>query len=195
MNEQTDQDKSAAYHDAGHLVAAHSLGLPYSGKRAISIIATEDYRGVFVHRNILRPDEIYTNEDRARLKMERLAVAKLAGIEAQRGYDPKSVNYGDGAPGAHWDGVSDYHEAVDLISHFVGPIEELEAYFNLLRIRARNLIQSKWLYVEAIAERLFEKKALSAIEAKQVISETTQARVSAALRDRKATTAVTAEYN
>jgi hypothetical protein len=87
------------------------------------------------------------------------------------------VDYGDGSPGGHWDGVSDYHEAISLIEHFVGSNEELEAYLSLLRIRAKDLIGSNWQYVEAIAERLLEKKTLSAVEAKQVISTVIRANV------------------
>lgn len=177
LSQGTNQDNCVAYHEAGHLIAAHRLGLPFSGKQAISIIEAEDYRGVFIHKNILQPDEVYTNPDRARLKMERLVVSKLAGIEAQRSFDPNSVDCGDGLPGGHWDGVSDYHDAIGLIDHFVGSNEELEAYLNLLRIRARNLVASNWPYIEAIAERLLEKKTLSAADARQVISAVIQASV------------------
>src|ERR1035437_176236 len=80
-----------AFHESGHLVTAYRCGISFAGRKAITIVPSEDYAGVFTHRNILRREaEKLDDSDRSRLKMERLVEVCLGGIEAQRRYDPRA---------------------------------------------------------------------------------------------------------
>ena len=105
------------------MVAAHRTGIPMSGRVVLSIVPDEGSRGRLIHKMILKEKDLYSiNRDRARLKMERIVVTAFAGIEAQRRYNPNSIDYGDkSAAFGNWDGGSDYHEAANLISSFTGP--------------------------------------------------------------------------
>ena len=92
-----------AYHEAGHCVAAYRLRIPFSGRNAVTIVPSEDYCGLFVHKNILRGTNLeWDNSDRSRLKMERIVQVCLGGIEAQRRYDASSIRYGEEY--GDWDG-------------------------------------------------------------------------------------------
>lgn len=167
-----------AFHEAGHLMAAYRLRIPFTGRKAITIVPSEDYEGVFIHRNILRGAALESdNSDRSRLKMERLVQVCLGGIEAQRRYDPASVRYGENF--GDWDGGDDYHQAINLIDYFTSGPRESEAYLELLRIRTENLVIAgcNWECIEAVAKGLLQQKTLSAKEAVNIIQATVAAPV------------------
>ncbi len=173
-NQAVADERVVAYHEAGHCVAAYRLRIPFTGRKALTIIPTEAHSGCFVHHNILKNLE-WDNSDRNRLKMERNVQALLAGIEAQCRYDETSITYGEGF--GNWDGGPDYHEAINLVSCFASPDpKETELYIELLRLRTRNMIQQdhNWKCICAIADALIQKKVLSAREAIAIIQETIQ---------------------
>ena len=173
-NQATADERAVAYHEAGHCVAAYRLRIPFTGRKALTIIPTDEYSGRLVHHNILKNLE-WDNYDRNRLKMERNVQALLAGIEAQRRYDETSITYGEGF--GNWDGGPDYHEAINLVSCFASADpKETELCMELLRLRTRNLIQQdhNWKCICAIADALIQKKVLSAREAIAIIQETIQ---------------------
>ena len=146
----------------------------FTGRKALTIIPTDDYSGRFVHHNILKNLE-WDNSDRNRLKMERNVQALLAGIEAQRRYDETSITYGEGF--GNWDGGPDYHEAINLVSCFASADpKETELCMELLRLRTRNLIQQdhNWKCICALSDALMERKVLSAKEAIAIIQGTIQ---------------------
>jgi hypothetical protein len=165
-------DRAVAYHEAGHCVAAYRLRIPFTGRKALTIIPTEAYSGCFVHHCILKNDVEWDASDRNRLKMERTVQALLAGIEAQRRYDETSISYGDGF--GNWDGGPDYHEAVNRVGYFTSGPKEIELYIELLRLRVQNLVQLdfNWKCICAIADALMQKKVLSAKEAIAIIQGT-----------------------
>lgn len=167
---------AVAYHEAGHYVAANRLGLPIAGRTVLTIIPGEDYLGLFVHRSILSNLDEDTS-DRSRLKMERTVQVMLAGIEAQRHFDPASVRYGETY--GDWDGGSDYHEAIGLLYKFTSGTNETEAYLELLRIRAENLVRGymNWRYIQAVAVALCRERTLSASGAKRIMQDTTLATI------------------
>jgi hypothetical protein len=172
-NNQVEADERAvAYHEAGHCVAAYRLRIPFTGRKALTIIPTEAYSGCFVHHCILKNDVEWDASDRNRLKMERTVQALLAGIEAQRRYDETSISYGDGF--GNWDGGPDYHEAVNRVGYFTSGPKEIELYIELLRLRVQNLVQLdfNWKCICAIADALMQKKVLSAKEAIAIIQGT-----------------------
>jgi hypothetical protein len=170
-NQAAADERVVAYHEAGHCVAAYRLRIPFTGRKALTIIPTDEYSGRLVHHNILKNLD-WDNSDRNRLKMERSVQALLAGIEAQRRYDETSIRYGDGF--GNWDGGPDYHEAVNQVSYFTSGSEERELYIELLRFRAQNLVQLdfNWKCICAIADALMQKKVLSAKEAIAIIQRT-----------------------
>ena len=173
-NQAAADKRIVAYHEAGHCVAAYRLRIPFTGRKALTIIPTEAYSGCFVHHNILKNLD-WDNSDRSRLKMERNVQALLAGIEAQRRYDETSITYGEGF--GNWDGGPDYHEAVNLVSCLASADpKETELYMELLRLRTQNLIQQdhNWKCIGAIADALMQKKVLSAQRAIAIIQGTIQ---------------------
>jgi len=173
-NQAAADERVVAYHEAGHCVAAYRLRIPFTGRKALTIIPTDEYSGRLVHHNILK-NLLWDNSDRNRLKMERNVQALLAGIEAQRRYDETSITYGEGF--GNWDGGPDYHEAMNLVSCFASADpKETELYMELLRLRTRNLIQQdhNWKCICALSDALMEKKVLSAKEAIAIIQGTIQ---------------------
>lgn len=164
-----------AYHEAGHCVTAYRLRIPFSGRNAVTIVPSEDYSGLFVHKNILRAANLeWDSSDRSRLRMERTVQVCLGGIEAQRRYDASSIRYGEEY--GDWDGGYDYHEAVDLIGFFSSGPKEIELYLELLRFRTEQLVNAEfnWKCIEALAKVLLQKKSLSDKEALSVIQAATR---------------------
>lgn len=174
VDEHTEADEGGiAHHEAGHLIAACSLRIPFNGRRAITIVPSDTYDGAFIYKNILLGADLeWDTSDRNRLKMERVVQVSLAGIEAQRHYEPSSIRYGDGF--GDWDGGDDYHRAINLLNYFTSGTRETEAYLELMRIRSQNLIQKphNWKCIGALADALLIKKTLSAKEARKVVDTT-----------------------
>jgi hypothetical protein len=157
----------AAHHESGHVFMAWRNRLPFRGRKAVTIIPTPDYDGYFDSNAILRGDT-----ERDRLKMEKMVLGLLAGVAAQRYYDPSSVCYGESA--GDWDGGDDYHQAVDLVSHFTGGTEQTEKYLAWLQVRAQDLVQNadNWACIKSLANALLEEKTLSAKRVVEVIQTT-----------------------
>jgi hypothetical protein len=65
------------------------------------------------------------------------------GIKAQRKYNPRSLR--------SYHGSSDYLQAVELLQYFVGSPEELNLYFRLLRVRARQDVEQLWPAIKTLA--------------------------------------------
>lgn len=173
MTVDTPVEDIVAHHEAAHLVAAHRLRIPFSGRRVITIIPSEDYSGRFTHKNIfVSQDGCFRDNDHWRLKMERIVQVALAGIEAQRYLDPSAIRYGEFY--GDWDGGDDYHQAIDLIDRFSSGNIETEAYLELLRIRTQNLVTgpANWACIRAIAASLVQSRFLSAPQAVSIIRQT-----------------------
>lgn len=153
--------ESVAYHEVGHAIAARHHEIPFA-KMALTIVPGDDYSGRL--QIVMRGChwDVDTS-DRARMKMERLAQAYLAGIAAQRHHRPSSVR------GYH--ASDDYRKVDDFIHYFVHSQEEHHAYFKLLKIRTQDLFERPdiWAQVEALAAALLERKTLSANEAAEII--------------------------
>ena len=160
--------ETVAYHEVGHAIAAqyHEIRL---AKMALTIVPGDDYSGRL--QIVVRGChwDVDTS-DRARMKMERLAQAFLAGIAAQRHHRPSSVR------GYH--ASYDYREVNQFIRYFVKSQEEHDAYFKLLKIRTQDLFRRPdiWAKVEALAAALLERKTLSANEIAE-INQATSARL------------------
>jgi hypothetical protein len=156
-------EESTAYHEAGHLVAAYFLGVPFA-KIAVTIVPDEGSSGRFMDRLMFSTGELeFGSSDRTKLKAERLAQVCLSGMAAQRRYRPSSV--------PSWHPTGDYRQAHDLISSISGSPEETQAYLNLILVRASMMFDDpyRWRCVEAVAAGLIEKKTLFRREAVSLI--------------------------
>jgi hypothetical protein len=156
--------ESTAYHEAGRVVAAYFLRIPF-GKIAATIGADEagESSGSFVNRLMLTVGELEWKSDRTRLKAERLAQVCLAGMVAQRRYRPSSV--------PSWHSRTDNEMAHVLVSAISGSQEEVKAHLNLIMVRAQMMFADphRWKCVTAIADALVEKKTLSREDAVTLI--------------------------
>jgi hypothetical protein len=160
------QLKATPYHDAGHAVVAYSLDIELE-EEALIIKPPADYAGLFVYRNPLSHFSLDVEiSDESRLKAERVVQVLLAGIEAQRRHRTSCVR--------QWHALSDYQNAVDVISYFAPDRRETEAYIKLLGIRVQIMFDDPipWKCVEAIATVPLDRKTLSGQEAINIIRAT-----------------------
>lgn len=104
------------------------------------------------------------SDDKQRLLAEKEAVVAFAGPAAQRKFNPRTVR--------HVQGYRDRHHAIDLIENFVDSNEELEAYLKLLNIRARQLVEKWWPFVEVLANALLERRTISGRKATEILQRT-----------------------
>jgi hypothetical protein len=160
--------RATAYHEAGHAMAAWYFEIPFGkGKHVLSIVPEGTTQGHFLSKYILRGRRLEVSTTGAdRLKMERVVVVLLAGMVAQRKHRPSSVR--------SWQGSSDFHSAVNLVSYFAASGRETEAYLKLLRIRAELTLErpGAWECVEAIATALLDRKTLCAKEVVEIVQAT-----------------------
>ena len=72
----------------------------------------------------------------------------------------------------HFHGEGDYSQAGELLLRVAGNIEEREAYFRLIEIRAKNftLNPAKWLQIQALTEELLLRNELSQKEIKNLLT-------------------------
>ena len=155
--------QSSAYHEAGHAVVAwyHNINL-----EVISLGAPDDEMGRTRHVTPLQGvDTAWGTTVADRIRMERLVGVCLAGPLAQRKFSLVGFRR------AHAE--DDWQQAVDLLSYFVVSHEELEAYFRLLEIQTRNLLDLDfvWKSIANLATVLLERQTLSGAEANRIIQE------------------------
>ena len=152
-----------AYHEAGHAVISYELG--FNVKR-VTIVPGEDSLGHMKPRGYLQlhrlEGKIPTGEQLGRYH-DRIVIL-LAGTEAQRRYNPRSVrNLHRHLPG------SDYQRVNELLMHLHGE-DEGRAAFRYLKIRARNFVshETNWVRIEGLANALLESQTLSGDEMEKV---------------------------
>ena len=152
-------------------MASYRLRIPFTGRKALTIIPAETYSKRFVCNRTLADLDLDTS-DHSRLKMERTAKMLLSGIEAQRRYDETSIRCGEGF--GNWDGGTGYGKVVDMVDKFTSGPKERKLYIELLHFRVQNLVQLgfNWKCTSAIADDFMQKKVLSAKEAIAIIQGT-----------------------
>ena len=145
-------DAAAAYHEAGHAVAAFFNNLRivratlHRTKSEASCVET-----VLSLRHD-RPDLVVT--DHVRAKIEREAMVCFAGKLAQRMYATRSVR--------SWQNRHDYHVAADLLSYCGSEGEILRAHVRYLEARVSAALRTSRYRVSlnAVAEALLEHGAM-----------------------------------
>jgi ATP-dependent Zn protease len=139
-----------AFHEAGHVVAAHTEGMPI---RKATIIPERDESGHVLHVGPLRGVKLDSNgSDRARLRAESAIIIFLAGRAAQKKYSPRSWR--------NFHGCSDFANAARLAPRVNGTDAATNAHSRWLDIRAKDLVEAHWDDVVIIAEALVEERTL-----------------------------------
>lgn len=155
--------QSSAYHEAGHAVIAwyHDINL-----ETITLDAPYDEMGRARHVNPLQGvDTAWGTTVADRMRMEQLVSVCLAGPLAQRKFSLVGFR--------RTHAEDDWQQAVDLLSYFVVCHEELEAYFRLLEVQTRNLLELDfiWQSISNLATVLLEHQTLSGAEINRIIQE------------------------
>jgi hypothetical protein len=127
-------DPVAAYHEAGHAVIAHTLGVQV---RNVSV--DTDGGGVTKHRAI---------------GGECAILIGLAGPYAQRRYAPKSRWRGRSHMG--FKSGCDFDTVVDLIYDMHGKGKVAEAYHRYVEARAEQLVLQHWKQIEHLSQLLMQ---------------------------------------
>jgi hypothetical protein len=154
--------KPTAYHEAGHAVAAWSLG---AGPRAVTIVPHGADQGQVTHEDPLSGIQLdFDGSDRARTRAERAIMICLAGPVAQRRFAPRSWR--------RWHGASDYVTAVDLARRINHSARAADAHLKWLDIRTEDLIESLWGPVERVAAELLAHGTLAPDEIRLLLSAT-----------------------
>ena len=155
------QREVVAFHEAGHAVAAVMLGVGIR-RKGVTIVPSATYAGRIYTGKGYRGDPTISDSAQMVWRAERRAVMSLAGPAAQRKYRPSSVR--------SYHGGKDWHQAIDLISCFVGSDRELNAYLKLLWIRAEQLVACDpwWIAIQAVAKALLERDRLTPNEVTEI---------------------------
>ncbi len=133
-----------AYHEAGHAVVAHFLGVRL---KKISIISGRDYVGIVHHEKVLRGS---MPEMASPHRMEILARITLAGHIAQRIHAPRSR---DGA----W---HDRELVADLALRTNGSEAAANAWIKWLKISVSDMLKSHWSFVDVVTHELVKRNEL-----------------------------------
>jgi ATP-dependent Zn protease len=146
--------RSIAYHEAGHAVVAHRLGVEVEH---VTIVPDHTSRGHFVHDDLFCARGL--GSDRANL--ERAIAICLAGPLAQawllRRYSERRC-----------DGRQDYDCASGLARYLAGAAGERE-FLRYQERRTHALVERYWNEIELVAQALIERDQLSGAEVKDII--------------------------
>jgi hypothetical protein len=148
--------KSIAYHEAGHAVIARLNRIRII---SLSIIPDDTSLGRMNQHSLWHETSpSYDSTTRSRWRMERQVKTLFAGCIAEAIYE-KQNNLERQNPNTD---ESDNIAAMNLVSHFCGTDEEVEAYMSLLHIQAKNELKDKdtWRAVGQLADHLYEKKVM-----------------------------------
>jgi hypothetical protein len=152
---------ATAHHEAGHGVAAWRLGVR---TRRITILPDGEVAGMHEFEGYLRrarPGMEVTPS--IRVKLENTALILLAGPLAERRYLKRGYRrYGAG---------NDYEKMITCLTCLTGESDELQAYADLMWIRARNFVRSdsNWWLIRQVATELMRRRTLSGPQLRDVI--------------------------
>jgi hypothetical protein len=138
-----------AYHEAGHAVMPYFLGVRL---KKVSIVPGKDYVGIVLHEKVVRGlapeiDTSLRNFDR----MEKLARIAIAGSIAQKIHAPRS----------HGGASSDHQTVVDIAFMLNGSSEAANAWIEWLKIRVKDALKTRWVFVDTVARELVKEKELN----------------------------------
>lgn len=163
--EEVESRESLAYHEAGHVVAAHLLDIDFGGA---SLVAEEDSAG-----RVKKPPSplgfmVYgKHKDKQDERLKSRVTACLSGLAARK------ILTGEEAlnPGATW-GHQDMLDAFDMAAYLTeGQQEETSELLEQSTSRAERLLREHWSGVEAVAAALLEHEELDREKALAVFEE------------------------
>lgn len=156
---------STAYHEAGHAVVGWRLGIGLRKKGVTIAPKKGEYLGCCFAKAGVGRDIEWNASDRNSIRAEKNVQSLLAGVIAQRRYNPRSVR---GNPAS-----SDHQAAIDTLSHFAAEQREVEAWLKLLHIRTGNMLANPdiWRAVERLASALMERRTIPGKEVTEIIRE------------------------
>jgi uncharacterized protein YjbI with pentapeptide repeats len=172
MNRQAEKLKALAYHEAGHAIAAHVLGIRFT---AVTIVPSERYQGCLKiepsgWKNWVRPGGC---DGLTREQAERQILIYLAGSAAERLVNPEKG-------GGSW--VDDL-EASFLVHEILGESvawrsrsvqrawkQAIASYLDYMRCLAEELIHSHRRAVRALAKALLTDQEIDAARVGEIIT-------------------------
>ncbi len=148
---------ATAYHEAGHVVARWHFGFPVV--RA-TIDASGDYHGAVegANNHIELAEQFNEGAEQA---SRNFMVICFAGLEAQRAYDPDSVET--------WHADSDEESAGEALWHMGYPPERTQAIDAELRLEATEFVRAHWSQIDMVARALLERREMTGEELYRVL--------------------------
>lgn len=157
----TKREWDTAYHEAGHAVAAISLGLSI-GRNGVTVVP-DKIKQTLGTSHVLsqlreRPDVPVS--PRTHVQIENRAVMDMAGDVAEKKFRPRR----------YYGGQTDLLHASDLLSCISEANDITEARLKVAILRAQSLVGRRWREITALANALVERKTLTAKQVREVIS-------------------------
>jgi hypothetical protein len=167
------QRRLAAYHEAGHAVAAHEL---YCRINAVTIVPSKSHSGRLIYQSLLARVDIEFEVDRDKVRrnygrLEDTIVIALAGPFAQRHHAPRSRwRVGGGIVKGMLDRGTDFDVVSGLIFKFYGNAAVAKAYWEYVKARTESFVDGHWPRIDAVAECLLERGTISHDELREAIN-------------------------
>jgi hypothetical protein len=183
----SDEEEATAYHEAGHSVAAITLGRSVV---RVSIERDEFTLGRVEHRprgRKLRPD--VEADGRTRRAVNADIVVSWAGPLAEERFTGQFNE-----PGAQRDLDRSFDLALNLT---VGDMDEAAAYVEWLRFRTIRLMREPnfWPQVQAVADALVKHRSLSGVLVRHIMATAARRVVAGRWPDSRPATAPPADWN
>jgi hypothetical protein len=165
------------HHQAGHAVADSKLGFKI---KQVTIVPCDESKGTATSTGLrvlrllrrLEYERITARKGKLISNGHDLIITLLAGEEAQRRFDPRSIR-------RHMS-VGDYQSAKEVLMRLHQDAEKECFYaFKYLRARARNFISDpkNWRLIEDLAKALLERQTLTGEEVNDVIQASRDAQI------------------
>jgi hypothetical protein len=156
-------ETATAYHEAGHAVTAYFLRLSMGRDGATIVPDHKDRTLGSAHILLdLEQNPEYSNSPGVRARIEDHAVMCMAGDAAERKFNPKRK----------FGGWGDIQTASAMASYVSSSAEVIQARLHLAKMRAKDIVDCRWDFIEVLAATLMENKTLKPGEVKQVFSST-----------------------
>jgi ATP-dependent Zn protease len=161
---------AAAYHEAGHAVAAHAMGLKL---HPVTIRSRGGSAGPSIPMDPLRGIRLeFGSPKRTQLQIEAAIIVLLAGSIAQRRHEVQSWSLADREP--------DRAAGFALALRVSPDPETAAAHLRWLELRAIRLVEERWAAVERVANALLDKRTLTVKEISGLVSASPSGRASRA---------------
>jgi hypothetical protein len=150
------QLKTTAYHEAGHAVFAWYKGIKI---KRVTIIPDADSAGHVHHAKVIkgRSPEL-DNSARNRVRMENQIMISLAGLIAQRIWNPRTCRT--------YQCRSDHQTAVDVAMTYCGSGKQATAFLRYLHVCVDEFLRSPgiWRRVQGLAVELLRRNTMTGEE-------------------------------